>query len=690
LGRGFHGNHALDCCGIRKANKAPRYLFGFQLFDKVLYEGQECFVFGRRTSGYFDLRKLDGAKVSPSINWRKLKLMRKEGKRLPPRDEFRGFRRVGFMMSISAREIVEKSVDRYHIEQIVTACTGILYMLLLYRPATAEALAMSFLIVGSVALSIVALRAARQSIALAALASAILCAIGWGICSLYQVYIEQTGQFAFLAQGMAKGLGIVGLFVAAAVTLGVGYSAHKKDNKGWKLNTIHIPLPATQTEKSLDLELCRSEHGKPVYLKGKDRFTHQLIIGTTGTGKTTTVLFSQIFQDLRRKYEGEQLGITVIEPSGALVRKVAEWCDKMQMPYVLIDLENPERHFNPLEGPADVVAETTRTVLRATFGEQEAFFAQAQELHAKNTILLLKGIKGDNLDFRDLAKALFSESELHWVLDEYKRRYGTDTIVEYFEHEAFGKQQDKLRQFAMGLRLQVSDLLTNPNINYVLSGKSDVNIDTHLEQGGILLVNTAGGIGRLSDVFGMFMIMHLQAGVFRRSGTEGTRIPHILYVDEIGQYLNPEFSRLLSFARQFRCACTFAIQGPSQLELPRRKAFKDIIFSMCRSKIVFGGLEAEDAKVVSEMMGEEIQPEITSVRDRWHPWPKSYREAEKEVARFSPTDIMEMGMWQVVVKRVIDGYNQPPVLGYVKPPWELAKEIDKYLNQIPRHRIKQH
>lgn len=63
--------------GIRQANKAPRYIHGFQLFDKVLCEGQECFIFGRRTSGYFDLRKLDGTKVRASAIYKKLKLLEK-------------------------------------------------------------------------------------------------------------------------------------------------------------------------------------------------------------------------------------------------------------------------------------------------------------------------------------------------------------------------------------------------------------------------------------------------------------------------------------------------------------------------------------------------------------------------------------------------------------------------------------
>ena len=61
--------------GVRKANKAPRYVFGYQLFDKVRYNNQECFVFGRRASGYFDLRLLDGTKISAGVSYKKLTLI---------------------------------------------------------------------------------------------------------------------------------------------------------------------------------------------------------------------------------------------------------------------------------------------------------------------------------------------------------------------------------------------------------------------------------------------------------------------------------------------------------------------------------------------------------------------------------------------------------------------------------------
>ncbi|WP_442891830.1 HNH endonuclease [Dissulfurispira sp.] len=47
-------------------NTADRFIQGFQRFDKVIWKGIECFVFGRRTTGYFDLRRLDGTNICAS------------------------------------------------------------------------------------------------------------------------------------------------------------------------------------------------------------------------------------------------------------------------------------------------------------------------------------------------------------------------------------------------------------------------------------------------------------------------------------------------------------------------------------------------------------------------------------------------------------------------------------------------
>ena len=62
--------------GKKKLNQAQKYVKGFQLFDKVKYEGRPYYIFGRRKSGYFDIRKLDGTKANNgAVSYKKLNLI---------------------------------------------------------------------------------------------------------------------------------------------------------------------------------------------------------------------------------------------------------------------------------------------------------------------------------------------------------------------------------------------------------------------------------------------------------------------------------------------------------------------------------------------------------------------------------------------------------------------------------------
>ena len=61
--------------GNRKSNQAPKYVKGFRLFDKVRFEGKECFIWGRRSSGSMLLRYLDGSKVKDGVGFKKLTLL---------------------------------------------------------------------------------------------------------------------------------------------------------------------------------------------------------------------------------------------------------------------------------------------------------------------------------------------------------------------------------------------------------------------------------------------------------------------------------------------------------------------------------------------------------------------------------------------------------------------------------------
>lgn len=61
--------------GRLKRNQAPYLVHGFRLFDKVMLNGTECFIFGRRSSGSFDVRLVDGTKIHAGIGHRKLRFL---------------------------------------------------------------------------------------------------------------------------------------------------------------------------------------------------------------------------------------------------------------------------------------------------------------------------------------------------------------------------------------------------------------------------------------------------------------------------------------------------------------------------------------------------------------------------------------------------------------------------------------
>ncbi|MHB8231696.1 MAG: RNA-guided endonuclease IscB [bacterium] len=60
--------------GKRKVNTIKQ-VFGFHRFDKVIYDKIECFIYGLRSSGYFDIRHLTGEKINASVKYTQLRLI---------------------------------------------------------------------------------------------------------------------------------------------------------------------------------------------------------------------------------------------------------------------------------------------------------------------------------------------------------------------------------------------------------------------------------------------------------------------------------------------------------------------------------------------------------------------------------------------------------------------------------------
>lgn len=367
---------------------------------------------------------------------------------------------------------------------------------------------------------------------------------------------------------------------------------------------------------------------------------------------------------------------------------VKEMCMEMDIPCTHIDPElSRSDGFNPMEGGMDDVAEATVVVLKGLFGKQDAFFATVQELSARNVTKLLKALHGDRMDIIDVMNTLRDEKELEKKVKDLKKRDGMTDLVHFFESELLGSMREKYRQFVIGLRAQLENITSNESLKRIMTGKSDINIDRHFEEGGVLAVNTAlGKLRKAGDAFGQFIIMHLQNGTFRRPGTEQTRIPHFLIVDEYSRYINPDVEMFLSLAAEYRVSGIFATQSLGQLEVEAGKigprAMKQAILTSCRNKITFGGLSAGDAKEFAEEFGQDrvIMRQSTYKNRILIPkfFPESYRDAENEEYRFYYTDLMDgLPRFHFVHKLLQDGTPQPPELAkgqFVPRDWKEKRE----------------
>ena len=405
---------------------------------------------------------------------------------------------------------------------------------------------------------------------------------------------------------------------------------------------------------------------RPAVWEGDDRFRHLLMIGAPGTGKTSTVLAQIAWQDLLRMVKGGEIGLTVFEPKGEFAAQVYEAGRSLDLRAVLVDPRRTDSAvWNPLEGDPAKVAESVRTVLETMFGRQDAFFGNVQESASRNTVLLLKALRGDNLTFMDLLEHLWNQDKLAQAVAEYDRLPDAHPqLLSYFRSIVL--KNPKWQEHTLGLQVQVQDLVINRSVNRVLSGRSSFNVDAHLaDGGGVLCVGTALGdlSSKMGGLFGRLLLMSLQDAIFRRPGTERTRRPHVLLVDEAPMFINPRFGELLSMGRSYRVSIALAFQDLSQLELWSQgeggKAFAGTVLGNCQTRMIFGGGTQPDALWFSRQLGMSPEVEKTHRVDSRGGSGESRRVIER--TRVSTTEIIEQAPGRAWLQLVRHGQVRPPV-----------------------------
>lgn len=455
---------------------------------------------------------------------------------------------------------------------------------------------------------------------------------------------------------------------------------------------------------------------KPLVLKQKQRFLHELVNGATGSGKTSTAILVRIAQDLIKIAKGIPGGIVVLEPKGDLVDDVVKLAKELGVPDEKIMVIDPTKDqstkFNPFYGPIGAAAESFRGTLNSLTEDQEAFFKGQQEETAAFYTMLAKILFGNLTNITHLqqmyqdarylatlterARAIIeehhnNESMPEKVLDQWDRivRYFEDDVLDYKTfrdkedikpvlypegHRYAGKQmvESKKDKFVTGAKKYLNDISMNAMLSQLMiaqDGEKVLNLDDFLEKGGVLLINTAlGELEELSLLFGQFFIRQFQSAVFRRpkDGAEiGSdenrriykRIPIFFNVDEFPLYINKAFERMLTLGRSYNVGSLIAIQSLGQLDTVI-KGYRQTIMTNASSKTVFGRGAVEDNKIFSEtfledkFVEESLNESTTPVTIEKQQWGYRHNTQKILAPTFTPSDIARLPFKHMIVQLV--------------------------------------
>ncbi|MBP3915713.1 type IV secretory system conjugative DNA transfer family protein [Clostridium sp.] len=429
------------------------------------------------------------------------------------------------------------------------------------------------------------------------------------------------------------------------------------------------------------------ENGSIVKIPLHDRFVHTLIIGSTGTGKTSQILLPMINRDLQNK----DIGSIIIEPKGDLAEQayaLALMYGRKAMFFNPMTKDAP--YFNPLYGNEDDVIENLATAFRMLDPDSAVFFQNQAENLIRKALKVLKRLYGNDATLIDLNTLLWNtDNEGRKILVEFNKKVKpsemkaeNDELYNWFMSDYFtgctgDRTATKTYEHTSGIRTQVAKLVSNKYLRKVLNPPKGVGTDIDfvraLENCEVVCITTAqGDLQALSSYLGYFLILQLQAAVFKRPGDEDSRKPCVLTIDEFQVFANPGFSNMMTQGRSYRVPCVLATQNLALIGMNsgrQGKDFSDLVKSNARNLIVFPGCNYQDADYFSKLFGEDYLPieKITRSRHIFNPvmnWglkapSESVNYSEEKRPRFTPTEIINMQFTEVIC-RLINGKSVMP------------------------------
>ncbi len=369
-------------------------------------------------------------------------------------------------------------------------------------------------------------------------------------------------------------------------------------------------------------------------IKAKDRTKHVYVIGKTGMGKST-LLENMAVQDIKN---GE--GMAFIDPHGKTADLLLEYVPDHRIKDVVyfapFDTDYPIS-FNVLESVDPDKRHLVVSGLMSTFKKIwiDAWSARMEYILTNTLLALLEYPDATLLGVnRMLSDKVFRNQVVSHVTDPSVKTFWTQEFANYTERmaaEAVPAIQNKIGQFTSNALIR----------NMIGQPKSSFNIREMMDQGKLFIINLSKGrVGESNaNLLGGMLITKIYLAALSRADVPDRilkTLPNFyLFVDEFQSFANDSFADILSEARKYKLNLTIAHQYIEQMEEKVRAA----VFGNVGTMIVFR-VGAYDAEVLEK----EFLPQFTA------------------------EDLVNLGIYQIYLKLMIDGVTSPPFSSTTMPP----------------------
>lgn len=443
-------------------------------------------------------------------------------------------------------------------------------------------------------------------------------------------------------------------------------------------------------------------------------FNLNMLVPTSGNEEVYKGYMKKMILDSSAEITYRNCGVTVLSPDKEISNNMISVCKNLGLSYNVIDPSDKNSiGLNPFvyddtNKIAITISSVLKTMLDISSDTPDETYRESVVLQAiENVAILLKEIyprmhEGVLPNLNDMLKMFTNFGLVEKMCeilahDEYlKEKYSVQ--IAYFKKNFYANGSGKatIEKYIDSAINQLDKLLRLPGVKSILCNRhNNINFDEMLANGDITFVCTRrGDLGSSSHrAFGLFFLISMQNAVLRRPGTEKSRIPNFLYIDEFPDLICKSTEPIFTMYRKYKIGTTISAQNLAQLD--EKKGYRQTILANCASKIFTGGGTIEELEWWGNEFGQKREWSFNNSidMDKMKYDSKHGNVEWKFVPYFKPGKLQSLGTKDCAYK--IRGSNGKPMSGqgklsfldskYKEPKKTKTYDFGKYSDSVTTH-----